>query len=322
MSNNKNFWGNLPKPFHILAPMADVTDPPFRTIIAKYGKPDVLYTQFISCDGLCSEGYDVLIREFSYSEKERPIVAQIFGAKPENFYESAKMIKALGFDGVDINMGCPDKHVMKQCAGASLMSNPSLAKEIILATKEGASGMPVSVKTRVGDSEDELDSWVPTLLSAKPDMITMHARTRKQMSKVPANWRYVAKTVELAKNTDTLIVGNGDVLSLSDGKRLAEESGADGIMYGRAIFGNPWFFNEKFIEKPVNLIERLTVLAEHTKVFEDFYKPRKNFANMKKHFKAYVDGFPHAKELRVELMNTNCADEVTQIIQNFIKKLT
>jgi len=238
----KNFWQKLKQPFFALAPMADVTDVVFREIIAKYGKPDVFFTEFVSCDGLMSEGRESLLVDLKYTENQRPIVAQVFGSKPENFFKTAQLIKKLGFDGIDINMGCPDRSIEKQGAGASLIKNPKLAQEIIEATKKGAGNMPVSVKTRIGYNKDEVETWIPALLEMKPTAITVHGRTRKELSKVSANWNSISRAVELAKDTGTIIIGNGDVLDLKDGKEKAKSSGVQGIMIGRSVFGNPWLF--------------------------------------------------------------------------------
>ena len=317
-----HFWQKLKKPFSVLAPMADVTDPPFRHIIAKYGKPDVMYTQFVSADGLCSEGRDVLIKDLAFTKKEHPIVAQFFGATPKNFYSCAKLADKLGFDGIDINMGCPDKNVLKQGAGAGLLKDYALAREIIIATKEGAGKLPVSVKTRIGDTKNEISTWAPNLLSVKPDVLIMHARTRKQLSKVPANWECVKETVCHAKGSGTLVVGNGDVMSLTRGETLAKETGADGIMYGRAIFGNPWFFNKKIDRDDLSLEERLLVMGEHARAFEEMFSGTKNFAIMKKHFKTYVDGFKGAKGLRQKLMETRSSSEVASVVDSFLKRVT
>ena len=311
-----NFWQNLPKPFFALAPMADVTDAAFRFIIAKYGKPDVMFTQFVSCDGLCSVGKKALLFDLKYDKIERPIVAQFFGAKPDNFYQCAKLAVKLGFDGIDINMGCPDKSIMKQCAGAALIKDPKLAKEIIIATKEGAGDLPVSIKTRTGDTKDNLEEWLVVLLEQKPAAIAIHARTRKEMSDVPAKWHLVKQAVEMAKGTGTLIIGNGDVKDLADARQKVEQTGCDGAMLGRAIFGNPWLFNQKI--KPVSLAEKLKVLSEHAKLFEKFLGKQKNFAIMKKHFKAYVSGFDGAKELRIKLMATKNAEAVGKVIKGFL----
>ena len=320
MSNG--FWDNLPKPFFVLAPMADVTDAAFRRIIATHAKPDVMWTEFVSVDGLCSAGRDMLMRDFVYTDIERPIVAQIFGSKPENFFKVAEMIAELGFDGIDINMGCPDKNVEKQGGGASMIKDPERALAVIAATKEGGKGLPVSVKTRIGYNKNELDTWLPKLLETNPAAITIHARTRKEMSDVPARWEHVKEAVEMAKGSGTLILGNGDVKDLKEAKQKALETGADGVMLGRAIFGNPWLFSSDPKRKlgSVSLQERFGIMLEHTKLFEELLGDIKNFAIMKKHYKAYANGFDGAKELRVKLMETNNSLEVEAIINDFLMK--
>ncbi|MHB8651952.1 MAG: tRNA dihydrouridine synthase [Minisyncoccota bacterium] len=325
----KGFWDNLPRPFMVLAPMADVTDVAFREIIAKYGRhglegggPDVFYTQFVSCDGLCSPGREVLLHDLRYSEAERPIVAQIFGSNPDTFYETAKLLVQLGFDGIDINMGCPDRSVEKQGAGAALIKNPDRARELIRATKSGAPHVPVSVKTRVGYNKDELDRWLPQILEEEPAAVTIHARTRKELSKVSARWGDVARAVDIARGSGVCIVGNGDVGSVADGERLARDAGADGAMLGRAIFGNPWLFDRSVLSEQIPLVDRLGVMVEHTKAFEELLGGVKNFAIMKKHYKAYVSGFDGAKELRMRLMEAPDADAVARIVQDFLNLST
>ncbi len=314
-----NFWEKLPKPFFVLAPMADVTDAAFRRLIAKYGKPDVMWTEFVSVDGLCSPGREVLLRDFVYTEAERPIVAQIFGSKPDNFHKVAGLIADLGFDGIDINMGCPDRNVEKQGGGASMIKNPALALEVISAAKVGGRGLPVSVKTRVGYNKVELETWIPKLLSADIAALTVHARTRKEMSLVPANWDHVKRAVEIRNDlgAQTLIIGNGDVKDLADAKKKVDETGADGIMLGRAIFGNPFLFKGQTLDE-VSLQDRFRVMLEHTKLFEELLGDIKNFAVMKKHYKAYVNGFDGAKELRVKLMEADTSEEVEEATNKFL----
>lgn len=314
----KGFWGKLPKPFFALAPMSDVTDIAFRQIIAKYGRPDVFWTEFVSCDGICSPGREKLLRDLEYSEDERPIVAQVFSSNPDTVFKTTETIKELGFDGVDINMGCPDRCIEKQGAGASLMKEPKLAVEIIQAAQEGARGLPVSVKTRVGYNKDEIDEWIPALLETGLDALTVHARTRKELSAVPANWEYITRVVKLARNTNALIIGNGDVRSLEDGQKRAQDTGADGIMVGRAIFGNPWFFNPEVSLDDISLDTRLRTLIEHTKLFEKKLGDIKNFAVMKKHFATYVVGFDGAKELRMKLMEVSNAKEAEEVIETYL----
>src|SRR3989339_830608 len=336
-----NFWNKIKKSFDnaqdkpilCLAPMADVTDRAFRRIITKYGKPDVLWTEFVSADGLFLGGYDALINDLSFSPEERPIIAQFFTSKPEMMEKAARLAVEFGFDGIDINMGCPDKSVEKQNAGASLMKNPSLSKEIILAAKQGAQTkiqgrtleIPVSVKTRIGYNKDELETWLPNLLETEPAVITIHARTRKEMSLVPARWEHVKRAVEIrdsfvdssGEKSKTLIFGNGDVKDLDDARKKVAETGCDGVMFGRAIFGNPWFFNPRVPLGQITVGEKLGVLVEHTKLFEELL-PHKSFAIMKKHYKAYAAGFDGSKELRMKLMEARDANEVQEIVNQYL----
>lgn len=308
------FWSKLKKPIIVLAPMANVTDAAFRRIIAKYGKPDVTWTEFVSCDGLCSEGRERLLPDFWFSESERPIVAQVFGATPENFYQTAKLVKELNFDGIDINMGCPDRAVLKQGAGASLIKNPTLTKEILAATKAGAGDLPLSIKTRIGDTRNTLDEWLPVLLSENPAAITIHARTRKELSLVPARWETVKQAVEIAKGTGTLILGNGDVEDMEQAQQKITETGADGVMIGRGIFGNPWLFSGRK-KNDIPLEERLKVMLEHSFLFQELFKDIKSFDIMKKHYKAYINNFPGASEMRAEMFNAKSAEEVSMIVK-------
>jgi nifR3 family TIM-barrel protein len=323
----KKFWDKLPKPFYCLAPMADVTDAAFRRMFAKYGKPDVTWTEFVSADGLSSKGREVLKYDLLYSEKERPIIVQLFSSTPSKMREAAKLCADLGFDGIDINMGCPDRSVEKQGAGAAMMKDMKKAGEIIAAVKDGIKDskkknrkfMSVSVKTRIGYNKNQINEWIPFLLSQDIDALTLHARTRKEMSLVPARWEHVKEVVDIRNKMGlkTKIIGNGDVASLEHGKLLAKETGCDGIMVGRAVFGNPWFFNKK--KKEISVKEKLKVLVEHTKLYEKLLGKVKNFAVMKKHYKAYVNGFDGAKELRVKLMDASYSKKVESIIKEFLK---
>lgn len=322
---NLNFWLKLKqnhKPFFALAPMADVTDIAFRQIIAKYSKnnqlegaPQVMYTEFVSVNGLTSEkGRPKVVLDLAYSDTERPIVAQVFGTDPEKFRQAAITIKKLGFDGIDINMGCPEKKIINQGAGSALIKTPELALAIIKATKEGAGTMPVSVKTRIGYNKIITEQWISHLLKAKPAAIALHGRTKKEMSDVSTHWDEIKKASILTKPTDTILIGNGDITSLKDGIKKAKESDVDGIMVGRGIFGNPWFFNSEEKEKTPK--EKLLTLIEHTKLFEKLISNQKikGFSVMKKHFKAYCNGFVGAKELRVKLMKANNSSELETII--------
>jgi len=342
----KNFWTTLPRPFFVLAPLANVTDPAFRSIIAKYSKPagpHVFWTEFVSADGLVlahDEGKKKLMRDLVYSEAERPIVAQFFTATPAHMEKVAALAAELGFDGIDINMGCPDKTIEKQGAGAKLIQNPELAQELILAAKRGAPNLPISVKTRLGYNKDILDEWLPKILEAKPAAVTIHARTRKEMSLVPARWERVKRAVEIRNETgsDALVLGNGDVKDIEEARRRVAETGCDGVMIGRGIFGKPWLFAEAadilpqkslggggqmpgaFGDKDFSeeVFSRLRIAVEHTKLFEEMLGDIKSFAIMKKHFKAYVEGFAGAKELRVQMMEATSAQEIEALVDGFI----
>jgi len=322
-----SFWNKIPKPIFVQAPLANVTDVSFREIIAKHGKPDVFFTEFVSADGLCSKGREGLLRDLRFTENQRPIVAQFFGAQPEHIKKCAELAVELGFDGVDINMGCPDGSVLKQGAGAALIRTPELAVEIIAAAKEGAGSadrrMPVSVKTRIGYNQIEIEEWVPTLLKTGIAALILHLRTMKEMSKVPAHWEVLKRVVEIRDElkSDALIIGNGDVMTLEEGRRRTMETGADGVMFGRAMFGNPWLFKD-WKDAPTTQ-EKLEALLEHVLLFEstwgDLIRPAqgltKDFNIMGKHFKAYVSGFDGAADLRAKLMEAKNGKEVGEILK-------
>ena len=311
-SVEKNFWQEIReknnRPILCLAPMADVTDSSFRYIIAKYSKqgdyyPYITYTEFVSADGLIlapEAGKKKLLKDLEYSEIERPIVAQFFTSNPENMRKVAALAVELGFDGVDINMGCPDKSIEKQGAGAALIKNSRLARELIRAAREGvANKIPVSIKTRLGYNQDELESWLPELLAEEPAAIIIHARTRKEMSKVPARWERVKRAIEIRNDflassglrSDTLILGNGDILEVQDALKKCEDIGADGAMLGRAMFGKPWVFSNSQEYENDNK-KRIKILIEHIELFDKNLGEVKSFAVMKKHFKAYIN-FDH-----------------------------
>lgn len=329
----RNFWADLKKPFFVLAPLANVTDAAFRRVIAKHSKPldsaqdfrpapFVMYTEFVSADGLCKageEGRHKLMRDLLFTPAERPMVAQFFTSTPAHMEKAAALAQELGFDGVDINMGCPDRTVEKQGAGAKLILTPEVAVELVAAAKRGAPNLPVSVKTRLGYNKDIVEEWIPTLLKAEPAVLTLHARTRKEMSKVPAQWERVKRAVEIRNEmgSKTLIVGNGDVKNLDEARARVAETGCDGVMIGRGIFGTPWLFAT---ENSPSLEQRLRIAVEHTKLFEELLGDIKSFALMKKHFKAYVEGFAGAKELRVELMETENAAQVEEVISRWLQR--
>lgn len=306
-----NFWTTLKRPFLALAPMYDVTDEAFRQMFVAYGKPDVLMTEFVSADGLVNEiGRPKLLRELYFRDNEHPIVAQLFSASPDKIKKAASLISALGFDGLDLNMGCPDKTIMKQGAGANLIKNKTLAQELIIAAKEGAPTLPISVKTRLGYSQPkEWRAWLAALLAVKPAALTVHLRTMKELSLVPAHWDLACEIASTAKAAQVTVLANGDVGSVTEAKTKAQDYGFDGIMVGRGVFGNPAFF----ADRELSAAEKITALIDHLSLFADLYLPgktnnllfgghTKNLAVMKKHFKAYLHGFAHALALRQEIM--------------------
>lgn len=320
----------------VVAPMADVTDTAFRELIAKYsrmgeqgGGPDVMWTEFVSADGLVSAGREVLKRDLEFTEKERPIVAQLFTSTPENMKKAAALCRELGYDGIDINMGCPDKSIEKQGAGAAHMKDWRRAQEVIRAAQEGAQDIPVSVKTRLGYNKVEFMEWLPKILECNIPTLTVHLRTRKEMSKVDAHWELMNDVVKLVRDSTgpledggTIILGNGDIKSVKEGKEKAKLSGANGVMVGRGIFGTPWFFDEEEFEKGKSVEERLKICIEHTKLYEKKLGDIKSFAIMKKHYKAYVNGFDGAKELRMQLMECDDALAIERAINEWLKTPT
>ncbi len=339
-SKSTPFWQKLQKPFFVLAPMANVTDYAFRTMIAKYGKPDVMWNEFVSADGLVSAGKDKLLMDLKFSEKERPIVAQLFTGHPEAMRGAAKLCAELGFDGLDINMGCPDRAVEKQGGGATMIKDQVNAIAVLQATRDGWNkgvknkngDSVVSIKTRIGYNKVDFD-WLKLLLAQKLPALTVHLRTRKEMSDVPAHWELMPEIVkmrdEIQSDIDpsmrTHIIGNGDVESIADGLEKTKKYGCDGIMIGRGIFGKPWLFENcknGTDARTWTPEERLKIMVEHAKLYEKTFcgkKHLKNFAVMKKHFKAYVSGWDGAKELRVKLMETDNAKQVSAIVKEYLK---
>ncbi len=329
-----NFWQQLPKPFFALAPMENVTDLAFREIFALHGKPDVSFTEFINVDGLTHPvGFEHLKRDLQYTEKQRPIVAQIWGRDPEKFYKAAGIIASLGFDGVDINMGCPQDKEISQKTCAALIREPGLAGEIIQAAIEGSS-LPVSVKTRLGYSKsDEMEGWISHLLKYPIAALTLHARTKQEKSAVPAHWEKIKEAVEIRNRIQAphpnpplegkgrggvrpLIIGNGDIKSRGEALERIKQTGCDGVMVGRGAFGNPWIFRPDGYDPTVK--ERLGVMLEHAEMFEKFFAGQKSFAVMRKNFKAYASGFEGAGELRAKLMETENLAEVSKLVADFV----
>ncbi len=320
-----NFWRDLSKPIFALAPMEDVTDTSFREIIERLSNPqilNVLLTEFTSVDGMNHPKGKLKVAErlfVSESEKEIlrqsnfKLVAQIWGNKPELFHKIAREITdEYNFDGLDINMGCPVKNVVRNGCCSALISQPNLAKEIILATKE-ATRLPVSIKTRSGIKTHETEIWISHLLETKPAAIILHGRTQRQQSDGLADWEEIARGARVRDqiNPDTLFLGNGDVHSFEHGSALTSRYRLDGVMVGRGIFQNPWLFNSI---QPLHTVEdKLAQLLLHTQIFEKNWGGKKNLNILKRFYKIYTSDFPGAAKLRAELMETDSFSEVYQI---------
>ncbi len=310
-----NIWATLAKPILVLAPMEDVTDTVFRRIVASCARPDVFFTEFTNVDGLVSAGREAVIHRLRFTQDERPIIAQIWGMKPENYRKVAAELVEMGFDGIDINMGCPERSVTGHGACAALITTPSLAGEIIAATKEGAGGkIPVSVKTRIGYKAIE-ESWLPFLLEQGIDALTVHGRTAAEMSKFPVHWDQIARAAELrdAMKCNTVIIGNGDVKSADEALLKVAQYGIDGIMMGRAVFDDLHAF-AKGGQHQMTVQDGFRIMKRHVALFESTWGTTKNYAILRKFFKIYVRGFEGAGEWRERVMATKKPEEVYPLI--------
>lgn len=366
-----SFWNTITQPIIALAPMDGVTDAPCRTIHGRHGRPDIVMTEFTNVEGLW-RGSDRIFRDFLYTPAERPVVAQIFGCRPEYFYKAAHIVCELGFDGVDINMGCPAKTVANKGGGAALIRMPDTAKAIIRATQQGvrdwANGqtledldmeparlerirqmnqdrayiwgdstkierrlLPVSVKTRLGYDNIVITDWVQDLLELEPATISIHGRTLVQHYKGEANWDAIAAAAEIVRKTHTLILGNGDIGNLQQAAQRVHTTNVNGVLIGRASFGNPWIFRRKDEMKQLlkagihptshdlpdvmpTRTERLLMALEHARMHAKL-KGEDHFVEMRKHMGWYLGHFPGAKRIRNDLVHVNSLTEVEQIIQ-------
>lgn len=311
-----NFWRKLPKPFTVLAPMDGVTDTVFRQIINSIGRPDVFFTEFVNCEGLLSPGKNVVSERLKYIPNEQPIVAQIWGIKPEDFFQVAQDVKKLGFSGIDINMGCPDRTVIRDGACAGLIRDPNLSGKIIEAAKKGAGGLPVSVKTRIGFYKEDVEKWIGFLLKQDLAAISIHLRTVRELSKVPAHWELMPKIIELKNKIapNTLIVGNGDIESLVEIKEKHKLYGCDGYMIGTGIFANPWLFNPSIKIEYITVKERLNLYLKHIDLFSKTWGESRNPATLKKFCKTYVSNFPGVVDLRKKIMFSRSLKELRDTI--------
>lgn len=311
-----SFWQQLPKPFFILAPMEAVTDVVFRHVVAKAGRPDIFFTEFVSTDGYCSpKGKHSTAGRLAFTEDEHPMVVQIWGDKPEHFREMAFGMKELGFKGIDINMGCPAKDVVKKGAGSGLIRTPELAAEIIAATKEA--GIPVSVKTRLGDVKiDEWHDWLTHILKQDVENLTIHLRTRKEMSKVDAHFELIGEIKKLRDEIapQTLLTINGDIRNRQHGLELVETYGVDGVMIGRGIFHDPYAFTNSYTPTREEILDLFSYHLDQFDHYNTLESPLR-FDPLKRFFKIYVRDIPGAAELRDKLMHTKTTNEVREILK-------
>lgn len=336
---HSSFWQTLAKPIIGLAPMDGVTDAAMRFITKKYGNPPIVFTEFTSAEGIRA-GALRLMKDFQYSEIERPVIGQVFGSDPDAFYHAAIVVAALGFDGLDINMGCPAKSVHERGAGAGLIKNPALAGEIIKASRRALedwndgislkqakihetiityvndqkvtpkrSLLPLSVKTRIGFDKPVTKDWISHLLQFNLANISLHGRTLKQLYSGQANWDEIGQAAELTKAAQTSLLGNGDIVSLRDAHDKIKTYGLDGALIGRASFGNPWIF----ANSDASTEERLKVAVEHALKYEELF-PGQHFLPMRKHLAWYAKGFERASQLRQKLVMSNSAQEVSSIL--------
>ncbi len=324
-------YRNLPRPFFVLAPMDDVTDTVFRQIVLGTHAPDLFFTEFVNVDGLVSPGRPKLLKKLKFVPSEKQLVAQLWGLKPENFktiadqVASGELAREMGlpdgcnFVGVDLNMGCPAKSEVQNgaCSALIKLENRDLAEEIIEATREGLNGrLPLSVKTRIGFNQVDM-TWFEFLLSKDLDMLTVHGRTRKEMSKVPAHWDIIGEVAEMRNKLapQTLVVGNGDVDNHAQGVELAKKYGLDGIMVGRGIFHDPFVFSAKSEWENYTREQRIELYKKQVTMFaETWPNGERNIQTLNKFCKVYINGFDGAKELREQLMKAGSAEALLQIL--------
>lgn len=353
-SAQTSFWAALPRPILGVSPMDGVTDFPFRHITKKYGQPAVVYTEFTSVEGVC-HGASQLLKDFLFDESQRPVIGQIYGTTPDFFRQTAILLCELGFDGIDINMGCPAKNVAHSGAGAALIKTPDLAREIIRSVqlgieqwKNGATAadcpqitseiaekvaarkavlpasyqdrgryVPVSVKTRVGYDQPVIQEWIPTLLATGIDAVALHGRTLKQQYGGLASWEFIGEAARLVKAAGKTILGNGDVKSLEDAHAKIATYGVDGVLIGRAAMGNPFIFKDAS-HHPDHL-QLFQIAFEHAQLFEQTYgKDEKyNFLPMRKHLGWYVHDIPNASAMRQAIYKCNNSAEFAQVMESF-----
>jgi tRNA-dihydrouridine synthase len=305
-----SIYDSIEKPIISLAPMEDVTDTVFRQVVASVGKPDLFYTEFVNVEGLNSKGRDGVIHRLKHTDIDTPLIAQLWGTTPSNFLKAAELVSDMGFDGIDINMGCSIKKISERDTGAGLIkSTPSLVKDIIVAVQNGGWGLPVSVKTRLGWDVADVEGWIGFLLNQSLDALTVHMRTARGQGTINANWSY-AEDIRRLRDTvssDTLLFGNGDITSKAMANEYINKYSLDGAMIGRAAISNPWIFSDK---EEVTRKEKLELFKRHILLFKDTWMNSKNFHSLKKFFRAYINNFEGSNELRAELMNYESIEEL------------
>lgn len=365
-TRHAGFWAQLPQPIIGLAPMDGVTDAPFRFMVAVQGRPDVIFTEFTSVMDVC-RGPAHLLSSLVYSEVERPVVAQLYGKDPAVFYQAAHVVCELGFDGLDINMGCPSRNVAASGSGAALIRTPDLAHEIIRATRQGiadwAGGqslagaglkearvemiqamnrrragqgdrpaarlLPLSVKTRIGYDSVVVERWIEHLLAEQPVAISVHGRTLAQMYRGEADWSAIALAARLARQTGTLLLGNGDVRSLQEVVLRVRQHGVHGVLVGRGALGEPWLFRRKeearaAVGDPARLVEaespaleeRFRVMLDHARQYEALLD-RQCFPRMRKHLGWYCKGFPGAAAMRAAMVRASSSEDVARMVADY-----
>jgi tRNA-dihydrouridine synthase len=311
----------LPKPFFVLAPMDDVTDTVFRQIVGQTAAPSLYFTEFVNVDGLQSAGREKLLPKLRFSDTEQPIIGQIWGKNPENYKQTAAELVDMGFAGVDINMGCPDKSIVKNGCCAALINDRELAKQIIDAAKEGIAGkVPLSVKTRIGYNTIDL-SWIEFLLHQNLDMLAVHARTKKEMSSVPAHWELFGEITTMRNRISpkTLIVGNGDIISRQQGQLLAKQYSLDGVMIGRGIFHDPYVFAENSPWGELSVEDKVDLYKRHVELFVETWKNNeRRIITLNKFCKTYINGFEGAGELRAKLMEAKTSEELLALLKTAV----
>ena len=301
-----------------LAPMEGVTDSVFRQVLCDIGRPDLFFTEFLNVEGFCSKGREKVIHRLDFTKKERPIIVQLWGNTVENYVETLKYVKKLKPDGIDINIGCSVRDVLSSGRCSALIKEKDLVKEIVEAVKESSGNLPVSVKTRLGYDEIDVEGWIGFLLTLNLDLITVHGRISKDGYSTPSRWDIISECVRLRDEISpkTLIIGNGDIKSLKQGEEYVEKYGVDGFMVARGIMNNPWLFSGKK-PKEISCEEKREILLKHLRLFDKTWKGTKPFNSQKKYIKAYISGFDGANELRKDLMAANITKEVVNILDNF-----